>query len=225
MIVLVPFFGDRKRVRPLLDKWIEAKARVAPNLTWFALTDEPLDYSTPFALVSIDGFRDLIRPGQVFDFKGALVCAALLRFSERLLVLDADAVLAKDPAPTLAAFSLVPISMPVDGGAICFSRSPFLEEPFAGIRKCCAGVQFFGDGNGRSRLVAGYRKAWTELAALPRPPWSPPLEHLREQHAWSIALRRRGGMYLPNAMNWAPHFYGESSDAVVNHHFGVGKWA
>lgn len=225
MIVLVPFFGDRARVRPLLDRWIAAKAKNAPNVTWFALTDEPLDYGTPFALVSIDGFRDLIRPGQPFDVKGALVCAALLRFPESILVLDADAFLAQDPTAALASFEHCPIAMPLDHGAIMHGRAPDLDPPYGSVRKVCAGVQWFGAVPGRSRLVAGYRRAWEELRALPRLPWRPALPHLLEQYAWSLAMNRRGGRVLPAVFNWAPHFVGESPHAVVNHWFGFQKWS
>lgn len=225
MIVLVPFFGDRARFRPLLDAWIAAKAKAAPDLAWFALTDEPLDYGTPNAVVSLEGFRDLLRPGQPFDVKGALVSAALLRFPEPLLVLDADAVLARDPRPGLAPFSGVSIAMPLDGGAVMHGRAPLLSPPYGAVAKVCAGVQFFGMTPGRSRLVAGYRRAFEELRALPRLPWSPPLPHLLEQYAWSLAMNRRGGAILPVTYNWAPHFLGESPDAVVNHHYGFKKWS
>lgn len=94
MIVLVPFFGDRAKHRPLLDRWIAAKKANASCVVWYALSDEPETFDLPCARVDIGGFRDLIRPGQPFDVKGALVCAALLRFSDSILVLDADAFLA-----------------------------------------------------------------------------------------------------------------------------------
>lgn len=225
MIILVPFFGDTRRFRPLLDKWIEAKRTAAPDIAWFALGENPEAYDLPTARVSIDGFRDLIRPGQPFDVKGALVCAAILRFPEAILVLDADAFLAQDPTKWLMPFRDCPIAMPSDHGALMHDRAAELDSPYCGVRKVCAGVQWFGAVPGRSRLVAGYRRAFEELRGLPRLPWRPALPHLLEQYAWALAMNRRGGRVLPSVMNWAPHFLGESSHAVVNHWFGREKWA
>jgi hypothetical protein len=104
-------------------------------------------------------------------------------------------------------------------------RAPELSPPYGSVRKVCAGVQWFGGVAGRSRLVAGYRRAFEELRALPALPWSPALPHLLEQYAWSLASSRRGGRVLPVTMNWAPHFLGENPFAVVNHWFGFRKWA
>lgn len=225
MIILVPFFGDRARFRPLLDRWVEAYKASGTKAPWYALSEDPESYDLPSARVSLDGFRDLLRPGQPFDVKGALVCAALLRFPEPLLVLDADAFLERDPEPTLASFSGCSIAMPIDDGALTHDRAPTLSSPFPGVKKLCAGVVYFGACGTRGRFVAGYRRAFEELVALPSFPWSPPLAHLVEQHAWSIVAARRGGKVLPRSMNWAPHLLGENPMAVVNHHYGFRKWA
>lgn len=223
MIVLVPFFGQKERFRPLLDKWIEAKKAAAPALTWFALTDEPMDYNTPHAVVDISGFADLIRPGQPFDVKGALVCAALLKFPEPLLVLDADAVILRDPTPSLAKLAECPIAMPIDAGAIVHFRTPRLNPPYNAVRKLCAGVMWFGaNPAGRSRLVAGYRRAFEEMRELI--PWTPRLPHLLEQYAWSVVHHRRGGALLPNLMNWHAAYLGPRADVVVAHDYGHKKW-
>ena len=227
MIILVPFFGDRARVRPLLDRWIEAYKRSGTRAPWYALSDSPETYDLPSARVDPSEYAEAVRPGQPFDVKGALVCAAIRKYPEPLLVLDADAFLARDPRDTLALFWDAPIAMPRDHGALMHDRLPRLSAPYAGVPKLCAGVQWFGAATEHARvgLAAGYRRAHAELLALPRLPWSPPLAHLVEQYAWTLAASRAGGKVLPVTMNWAPHFLGRSEHAVVNHHFGVRKWA
>lgn len=224
MIILVPYFGDTQRFRPLLDRWIAAYKASGCRVPWFALNEEPEAYELPSMRVNISGFRDLCRPGQPFDVKGALVCAALLQVTEPVLVLDADAFLAKDPMPALEPFRAAPVAMPLDHGALIFHRQAKLTAPFH-CQKLCAGVQFFGEGADRSRLVAGYRRAFEEIMALPRLPWEPQLAHLVEQYAWSVCASRRGGLVLPAAMNWAPVHLGENPDVVVNHHYGHPKWS
>jgi len=230
-LIVVPYFGDLARFRPLLDQWFdsyrEAGLRNAGErvvlLSDVNVEEAARAYDCGACTVDASGFADLIRPGQPFDRKGAIVCSWLLEFPYTSLVLDADAFLVRDPEPTLEPFRDCPIAMPVDDGALIHLRTPTLEEPFAGIRKLCAGVMFFGGGD-RSRLVAGYRRAFEEIVALPKVPWSPPLGHLVEQYAWSVCARRRGGKILPSSMNWAPSHLGENPFAVVNHHYGFPKW-
>lgn len=221
MIILVPFFGDRARFRPLLDQWIEAYKSSGCSVPWYALSEAHAEYGLPSAAVSLAPFADLIRPGQPFDVKGALICGALLQLPEPLLVLDADAFLAKDPR-SLLEHDLRVLGMCVDGGALMFGRDSHLET-IPRIRKMCAGVMLFG-GPDRALLVREYRSAYHWLLGHHRLPWSPPLSHLLEQHAWSVVFARCRGRVLPATMNWAPHFLGESSDAIVNHHYGHAKW-
>lgn len=225
MLILVPFFGETEKFRPLLNRWIEAYKKSGCRIPWFTLSDLPETYSMPSMRVDISGFSSVIRPGQPFDVKGALVCAALLKLEEAVLVLDADAFLANDPTETLAPFAAAPVAMPPDHGALLYGRRPKMDEPYNDVRKLCAGVQFFGAAPGRSRLVAGYRRGFEEIMALaPRVPWTPQLPHLVEQYAWSICSHRRGGQVLPGSMNWHAEHLGESPDAIVNHHYGHPKW-
>ncbi len=237
MIVLVPYFGDLEKFRPLLELWLAAYRSCGIDRERHPavlLSDDfdvegiALDLEVGAHLVpqsDLAGFADLIREGQPFDKKGALVCRWLLDQPYPTLVLDADALLARDPAPTLEPFREAAVAMPLDHGSICCHRKPTLEGPFAGIKKLCAGVQYFGGGNDRSRLVAGYRRAFEEIVALPEVPWTPPLRTLTEQFAWSVCAHRRGGRILPASMNWAPEHLGENAFAVVNHYFGRGKWS
>lgn len=234
MIILVPYFGELERFRPLLDRWFDAyRTAGVPGkldetvvlLSDLDLTAVATEKGCGACQVDISGFKDLCRPGQPFDVKGALVCAYLLGWEYPTLVLDLDALLERDPTPTLSSFRSCPIAMPIDDGALTHDREATLSAPFQGVKKLCAGVIWFPHSEQRSRLVAGYRRAFEELVALPRLPWSPPLQHLVEQHAWSIVAARRGGGVLPRSMNWAPHFLGENPSAIVNHHYGWAKWS
>jgi hypothetical protein len=151
-----------------------------------------------------------------------------MRFKEELLVLDADAVLLRDPSLVLSAFKDCPIAMPVDGGAIMHGREAKLEAPYSAVRKMCAGVMWFGaenNRNDRAALVMAYVHAHQQLMDMVKLPWAPPLRHLVEQHAWSIVCHNMHGGLLPNALNWAPHFLGENPEAIINHYYGLGKWS
>jgi hypothetical protein len=237
-MILIPFFGDTEKFRPLLDRWF-ACAKLAmpdarPRESFVLLTDNvdagvknaALAHDCGVADFNLDGWADLCRPGHPFDVKGALVCSFLLAHGYRMLVLDADAFLARDPFPTLngPAFENAPIAMPLDHGAVIYWRAKHLTAPYAGVLKRCAGVQWFGASDGRSRLAAGYRRAHQELLAMPRLPWEPQLPHLVEQYAWSICAHRKGGVTLPATMNWHEDHLGKSADAIVNHHYGHPKW-
>ncbi len=232
MLIAIPYFGDLARFRPLLAGWFDAydaagmareRVILLTDLPEAKIDGEARAHRCGVASVNISGFVDVIRPRQPFDVKGALVCAFLLGYEYPVLVLDADACLARDPTDTLAPYRKRIMAMPGDAGAIVHDRRPRLDPPFEHIMKLCAGVMWFGAVPGRGRLVAAYRKAWTELQ--PILPWRPALPHLLEQYAWSLALRRQGGAILPATMNWSPRFLGPSEFAVVNHDYGLAKWS
>jgi hypothetical protein len=225
MLVVAPYFGDLLRLRPLADAWYSAAVRHAGGSQIGFLVPPGSKVATAAAVIECDvhGFADVVRPGQPFDLKGAIVCSFLLRAPETdgILVLDLDAVLARDPREALEPFENAPVAMPIDHGAILYFRTPRLEAPYEHVQKLCAGVMYFGPGN-RSRLVAGYKRAWAELR--PIEPWGRNLSHLLEQYSWSLCLRRRGGAVLPHTMNWSPRHVGENPAAVVNHDYGLQKW-
>jgi len=224
MIILVPFYGDRERFRPLLDKWIACYKSSGCRVPWFALSDQPETADLPCCRVSIEQFRDVIRPLQPFDVKGALVCAAALQLQEPLLVLDADAFLLADPMPLLASFADVPVAMAIDHGALVHFRTANLDWPFDDVRKTCAGVLWLGRGQ-RARVVAQYRKAFRELQTLEYP-WTPPLKHLLEQYSWSVVQHRLcRSRRLPASLNWSVRILGAAPNVVVDHDYGHGKWA
>lgn len=231
MLILIPYFGELARFRPLLDIWFEAYRRLplpAHEIPVTLVSDDPKaeaaaeDHECRFLLVKpIEGVE---RHGVAFDRKGAIVCAAIQRIPVPCFVLDSDAFLVRDPRATLGVYKDVPLAMPLDHGAILHFRTVFMDAPYSNVPKMCAGVQFFGDPSKRAALVDGYRKAWAELIALPVLPWTPPISNLVEQYAWSLVASRMGGRSLPATMNWAPHHVGANPDAIVNHYFDYNKW-
>ena len=226
MIILVPFFGDTKRFRPLLERWIESYRKSGCKMPWFALSDVAPggeDLWLPLAKVSLEPFRDLIRPGQPFDVKGALLCAAALAFKEPILFLDADAFLVGDPELVLQEFLEAPIAMPLDHGALVWFRTATLDFPFDDVKKTCAGVLFMGPAWARSRVVANYRRSFLQMRTAI--PWSPPLKHLLEQYSWSVTHHRIcRGRILPHSMNWSSRHLGLAPGVLVDHDYGHSKW-
>lgn len=233
MIILVPYFGDLARFRPLLDKWVASYVDAGMKRDRVVLLtdnkagceDSASANGISIYAPDLSGFSDLVRPGQPFDVKGALVAAYLRDWSYPTLVLDADAVLVADPDKLLLPFKESPIAMPIDAGAVTHGRAPRLRPPFESVRKKCAGVMWFGASEGRSRLVAGYRRAFEEMRETL--PWdgSAATPHLLEQHAWSVACHWRGGGTLPALINWSPRHLGDNAHAVVLHDYGLAKWA
>lgn len=237
MTIAVPYFGETAKFRPLLERWFAAARDAGVTHDVVLLTNEinaehpeaTMMHGCGVAHLDVSGFRDLIRPGQPFDMKGAIVCSYLLTHSDPVLVIDADAFMSQDPEPHLRKTGVwdAPIAMPLDHGAMMYSRSPRMDPPYHAVRKQCAGVQWFGpDPHGaRSRLVAGYRRAFLELTATDQVPWTPQLQHLVEQYAWSVCAHRRGGARLSVLFNWHEDHLGKVPHAVINHHFGHPKWA
>lgn len=221
-LVAVPYFGPDERYRPMLDAWIASAAAHAPNIRIKILIDRTRDVLVDSLVCDPSPYMDLMRPGQAFDVKGAIMCAAALAIEEPFLMLDADALLVADPADVFARFVDQPIAMPLDLGAIIFARPPRLAAPYDQVRKLCAGVTLFGDVTKRAELVAAYRVAWRELA--PILPGFQGWPHLLEQYAWSLVAHRCGCGTLPGAMNWPPHFLGPMPEAIVTHFFAQNLW-
>lgn len=218
MLILVPYFGDYDRFAPVLKKWEAAYIASGTGARCLCIGTGSNGYD-------LAGYDKVIRPDQPFDIKGALVCAALIQYpDESLLMLDADAFIACDPAATLEPFAGSPIAMPPDDGAVCYYRAAMLSEPFAMVQKLCAGVMWFGATGNRAELVSAYFSAFEELLALPALPWQQQLPHLVEQYAWSIVAHRMGGAVLPRSMNWNPDLLGHSDGAIINHLYGLRKW-
>lgn len=227
-LIAIPYFGSNPKYLEMLHEWVRVLKRTAPDARFLVFTHDAEEALKPFGYptltLSIDGYADVIREGQPFDIKGALMCEAAMNIRDPFLMLDADALLVANPSEILDAMNPETVcAMPIDHGAILHGHKSLCEKPFADVRKMCAGVFWFGDVSRRAELVTSYRLAWREMFSHDCP-WLPCLPHLLEQYAWSLAHHRLSGETLPATLNWAPHILGESPHAIVNHYFGHKKW-
>ena len=217
--ILIPYWGSKPQYRQLLDEWLKAyrsldlpyqvtiisdmQTEPIPGLEWMAFPTPEYD------------------PSYQFDHKGDIVCAAIQRILDPILVLDTDAVIAADPGPLLDPFHGHRIAMPLDEGALnrCLRNRHGQEM---GVVKRCAGVMFFGAAYRRGDLVADYRWCLDELKS------GRYYEERRlfEQHAWTMVAHRRAGGTLPRELNWLDSNTrnGPNPKAVINHRIGQRKF-
>lgn len=227
-LIAIPYFGTNARYLDMLHEWVRTLKESAPDAEFLVFTHDAADILKPFGYpvlkLDIGGYKDVIRPAQPFDIKGALMCEAALNIHRPFLMLDADAYLVGNTSAVLDAMPADCVcAMPIDHGAILHGHKARCDAPFEQVRKMCAGVFWFGSPVWRQQLVTHYRIAWRELLEHDCP-WTPRLPHLLEQYAWSLAHWRLNGATLPASFNWAPHIVGESKHAIVNHLFGHKKW-
>lgn len=226
-LIAIPYFGTNARYLEMLHEWVRVLKRTAPDARFVMFTHDAEEVLKPFGYptltLSIDGYSDVMREGQPFDIKGALMCEAALNIHEPFLMLDADAYLVANPSAILDKLADTPCAMPIDHGAILHGHKANMDFPHQDIRKMCAGVFWFGDTFDRRELVKNYLYGWKVLRDL-NCPWTPCLPHLLEQYAWSFAHHHMNGATLPATFNWSPHILGDSPYAIVNHFFGHKKW-
>lgn len=244
------FYGPRAtrlKYLPLFKKWLK-------HHTDMGLTDRILVVTNckepvmargwehiKMLQVDTDGiYDDVIRQGQPFDVKGAIMCALLKTDIGPFLMLDNDAFLRSPEcldSPELK--SNITIGMNRDLGALLFlgEEGMYLYPPYAHVMKRCAGVAWFGEQSRRGELVDLYIKYWKELCTggvgdrEGRVPWQENLKHLLEQHAWSYAAQTMKQPTLADSWNWPMHHKEYNEDAAgvaaanVYHYFGHRKWA
>lgn len=233
MKIMIPYFGG-ERYRPLLDAWLWQYKQTGLTYPVHVVTPDVMkmpqewvvrkieDVSFPLYIVDqipLTQYADVIRPGQPFDIKGALVCEGLKYVGDHTLVLDSDAVVMRDPLPDLLKVWDSPLAMPVDHGSLLNGREAFLTGLHSKVRKCCAGVMWFGRQETTSEI---YHSVWKGLKD-DNFPWNPRLEHLLEQNAFSLVRHVQTGAILPHTFNWSTRFLGENPDAVIVHDYGPRK--
>ncbi len=227
-LIAIPYFGENPKYLEMLHEWVRTLKRTAPDAEFVVFTHDAVsvmdEFDYPVIDLDISGYREVMRDGQPFDIKGALMCEAALAIKRPFLMLDSDALLVANPSDVLNSIAQnAACAMPIDHGAILSGHQLLCDEPFPTVRKMCAGVFWFGDVTRRKALVGHYLMAWRELFHHDFP-WTPKIPHLLEQYAWSLAHHRMNGATLPASMNWAPHIVGTSPHAIVNHLFGHKKW-
>lgn len=222
--ILLPYWGNDARYQKLLDEWFVAYRKLCIRQPVTIISDKQTKRG--------DGLHDWrayetpeYNPQYQFDHKGDIVCAAIVDIAEPVLVLDTDAVFARDPAPLLESLALVPFAMPEDEGARGRKiRNRHAQE--GPIAKRCAGVLWFGTSTNskikRSDLVHCYRSSFKELET------GKYYEERRlfEQHAWTMVAYYYKAPFLPRSLNWPDHItsVGPSEEAYINHRIGQRKF-
>jgi hypothetical protein len=161
---------------------------------------------------------NVIRKGNPFDVKGALVCLAVRRFGEVFFV-DSDAFLLKNPEPVLA-------SIP-ETAVISMGDDPYPTriEGTDGALQRNAGVMVVKakDPQVREALVANYCFSHTTLRNTPKNN-----TQLLEQFAWSAThhryTRKNKAYVFPRALNWSRMWDRKDPNIVILHEHGPKKW-
>lgn len=218
--ILVPYWGNDKRYRTLLEEWFAAYNASGCKAPVRLITDKQTEqFGSPYIWHAFD--TPEYEKCYQFDHKGDIVCAAIQQIIEPVLVLDTDAILKRDVMPVLEALQLVPFAMPADEGALGLCIRNRHGQPTKIIKRC-AGVLWFGGAGSRVALVQDYRAALVELKT------GRYYEERRlfEQHAWSMVAHQRNAPILPRTMNWLDNNTrnGPNPEAYIYHRIGQRKF-
>ena len=231
--IAVVYFGNCEgKLWRFFMRWIDCFHKCGTRLPVRLITDvETFRLMTgPQCVAPFDGddlscifdpMPSVIRPPgpdgktNIYDYKAALVCSALLKIRGPLLLVDADTELLKDPALALAGLATLgyssPLMMARDCGEVVF-RMPY-DFTFHELN---CGVIWFG-GEDHSAMVDCYRNAFWDFdsAALDNSE-----SRILENDAWSLAAARLNAPRLPAVLNWMGHFWGPNPDTIIRHLHG-----
>jgi len=216
--VFVVFFGNDKRWVDLLTRWRETYKRSGCPWPVYVLTDleTKLEWTACAKFCPWVHYK-VIRPGNDFDRKSALICAALPFLPARSVVVDVDAFFLQDPSEMLAPYLDLPFAMGEDAG-----RRGITVKGIGTVPEHSSSVMVFGDPECRRSLVAEYVQAWEELIDAPG---ESRLEvDIREQRAWSVVKHRTGAPLLPRELNDSRFWGGPTAATCIYHAHGREKW-
>jgi hypothetical protein len=164
-------------------------------------------------------FADLMRQGNPYDYKSALICAALPHLPANSIIMDSDALIMRDITHRFDVVDGEPFAMVPDSGR---RRIPWSGPHGKTIMEHSSSVMFFGtdDPVVRACLVATYRMAWHWLAANDDAKGQ--IEAIREQRAWSLVHWWEDAILMAEDLNYS-HTYKSHERAYVIHHHGAGK--
>jgi len=225
-------FDGSTAFRPLLDRWIRYYERSGCPLEWRILTDVDTgaklvgyhhNLSAP-TKEEVQAFADVIRPGNPFDYKSALICAALPNLPPCVIV-DVDTLWLQDPAPQLSAYADKLLMIAEDSG-----RRPISLEGSKPMVEQSSNLMLFGEADLEERewLVGAYQEAWNRLAASAQPQEQGGLGHtIREQRAWSVVFHEvMQCKPLPRELSWSLNWGKSPIPPTVKlvHLHGQSKW-
>lgn len=233
MTYFVTYFSHSKdgKYLPLLRAWFRALRAVDTTTEAAILTDALTianngdvgrEFGVQCLIVSPTPFKDCIRPGNHFDHKSALICAALPLLPRESVVFDCDAIIQRDPSNALEAYANEPFAMPPDSG----KRTLPWRTAGGEIRlpEHSSSVLMFGSNCPamREALVEDYRKAWHWLAGYDDAQGI--ICQIREQRAWSLVHYWAEGVLMEPRLNWSPYHWKPNADAFIVHHHGQKKF-
>jgi len=224
------------RFLPILASWLDHYRRSGSTLPVSILTDERTklpNYASPEDSIAleivmaahrvstdlVDAHRDLCRPGNVYDYKSALICAALPHLPADSIIMDSDALVMRDITQRFDLFSGEPVAMPPDSGR---RRIPWSGSHGKTIEEHSSSVLFFGDNSDgmREALVENYRRAWLWLDEHDDARGQ--IDKIREQRAWSLVHWWCDAVLMSEDVNWS-HNYKDASKACIIHYHGAKK--
>lgn len=230
--VYVTYFevGGNTRYRPLLHHWITEYDRVVSDgMRVSVLTDrdtDPESFSGMFYLdVDPSPFADVMRPGNHFDRKSAIIATALsspMMDPGPCLIMDCDAIVHRDFTSALLDYlrAPLPISTPPDSGKrVIKARSGHV------VHERSSSVLLFGRAtqDERRQIAHDYRTCWHYLGQTE--PDAGLATTIREQRAWTLVHHLWGTLNLPDVWNWSPYHWKPNPDAYIVHHHGQRKFA
>jgi hypothetical protein len=215
MHLFVTYFDDgTAKFLPLLNRWLEYYAASGCNLPVSVLTDmtSPVPDGVHCFRADPEKYAEVMRAGNPFDRKSALICAALPELPV-CTVIDIDAFLFQDPTEQLMRYSEDDLAVAEDAGG----RS----IPLSGHPECSSSVMVFGMCKDRSVLTGHYVDAWHALAHVD----SGLQQTIREQVAWSKVADDALYPVLPRCLNWS-RFWGTptAENCSIYHAHGAEKW-
>lgn len=219
---------DSGRFLPILASWFEHYHRSRSTIVASVLADEatrltglPINHADNATVwrFPVDAHRDLCRPGNPYDYKSALICAALPHLPADSIIMDSDALVMRDITTRFDVFAGEPFAMPPDSGR---RRIPWSGSHGPHITEHSSSVLFFGDNSAgmREALVENYRKAWLWLDEHDDAKGR--IAAIREQRAWSLVHWWCDAVLMGEELNWS-HTYKDARKAYIVHHHGAKK--
>jgi hypothetical protein len=248
-VFVVYFAGKDPRFRPLLRLWLEYFQRSGCRLPLRILTDVATvrDHSAgpwvvadklhdetrllglPCTVVDPFEFTDLMREGNAFDRKSAIICAAL-PFLPSCVIVDTDSFFVRDPTAALLANAVHEFAMAPDAGRRMIPLIGDMEQSssvmvFGKAVDYVAprGLPSLGMTKARRFYGAAYRRAWHALADHPDEQHGL-LSDIREQRAWSVVRFNDEAPLLPDTLNWSRFWGDDHGRALIHHAHGREKW-